>query len=526
MPSEDETFAHAVNEPERLRDEIHREERRLRGTIPANERAALLAILREQDRRQSVQGSSGEEQPDLIAGSHFPNLGGKKAVQICLAGGDSGPGPVDDPGGDELARWAESYLHACGDLAAAEMVLGHGETGFMRLVATASGTFHSWIATRSMPTVWQERQDVDWWAAALARQFLASAEEKPHRTARAYLAAMGWQLTYPPDSVLGGHPVRCYRGVLEWLIARAVQEAAVGEETSWRKEQTLIGSIAADLALAPDVVRDSVAAFTVDAENAAYHAAIPGVAAPPLVRNALGQIALSRHGLLSEPFIFLTRELRRLDPQGYHNAAYRREEVFRQDLYARFTDKRFVTSPGRIELRRAQGDVRTDIDAAIFDRKTGTLALFELKSQDPFARTVAELDRQRDNVLYANRQVSGILDWITRHGADEVLKRIDARTARTFRVQKVLPFVLGRYLAHFSGGAEPDRRAAWGAWPRVLRLLEEGTSGNPLSSLFTRLAKDERRVDFLDGVRAKEIEVGEMRLIVHPSYAAFRASAP
>jgi len=37
----------------------------------------------------------------------------------------------------------------------------------------------------------------------------------------------------------------------------------------------------------------------------------------------------------------------------------------------------------------------------VFDRKTGTLGFFELKSQDPFARSTAELVRQRDNVLYA-----------------------------------------------------------------------------------------------------------------------------
>ena len=153
-----------------------------------------------------------------------------------------------------------------------------------------------------------------------------------------------------------------------------------------------------------------------------------------------------------------------------------------------------MTSAGRIELRRDDGDVRTDIDAVVFDRKTGTLGLFELKSQDPFARSTAELARQRDNVLYANRQISGVLDWLQRHGADELLGRVDARTAKTFRVQKVYPFVLGRYLAHFSDGPEPDRRAAWGTWPQLLRLLDgqpvRATDANPLASLFTRLTKD------------------------------------
>jgi len=38
---------------------------------------------------------------------------------------------------------------------------------------------------------------------------------------------------------------------------------------------------------------------------------------------------------------------------------------------------------------------RTDVDALVFDRKTGTLGVFELKAQDPFARSVEERQRQR-----------------------------------------------------------------------------------------------------------------------------------
>ena len=34
------------------------------------------------------------------------------------------------------------------------------------------------------------------------------------------------------------------------------------------------------------------------------------------------------------------------------------------------------------------------------DRKSGTRGLFQLKSQDPFARATAELTHQRDNALY------------------------------------------------------------------------------------------------------------------------------
>jgi hypothetical protein len=340
---------------------------------------------------------------------------------------------------------------------------------------------------------------------------------------------MAYQLGYPPDATIDGCTIQTYRDVLGRLIGLALQERDRGDVAAPRSERSLVKAIAADLTVDPAVAGRAVAALTLDRDGAAYHAAVPGVAAAPLVRIAPDQLIWSVHGLTTEPLLFLARELKRRAAQEYHNAAYLREVVFRQELYALFQDRRFVTSTGRIELRRDAGDVRTDIDAVIFDRKTGTLGFFELKSQDPFARSTAELARQRDTVLYANRQISGVLAWLQRNGGDALLNRVDTRTSRTFRVHRVYPFVLGRYLAHFSDGPQPDRRAAWGTWPQLLRLLDSrpvrATDANPLASLFTRLTNDASIVHLPADSPPREIVLGAGRLIVHPSYSALQASA-
>lgn len=41
------------------------------------------------------------------------------------------------------------------------------------------------------------------------------------------------------------------------------------------------------------------------------------------------------------------------------------------------------------------------------------------------------------------------------------------------RAANIRLFVLGRHFAHFSGDFKPDERAAWGLWPKVLRLVKE-----------------------------------------------------
>jgi hypothetical protein len=525
---------------DRLHQLIDQQQDRLRAGVPGDRQAAILALIRAQDRLPLTPGI--EPPPDLITGRHLVNPGGNRALQLCLEStGDVAE--VHASCGEALDRWAERFLRKCGQLAEARLLLAHCETGFMRLVDDGNGTFDAWIARKRPPASWRERADIDWWASSLARRHapemrnLLSGRRDAgpggqdswyRRLANGHLKMMAYQLGYPPDATIGGCRVQDYLDVLGWLIGWELHARDNGEAATPQSGERLVAAISSDLGIHPDVAGQAVAAYTLDRENAAWHAAVPGVAAAPLVRLDPGWLVPSVHGLVTEPLLFLTRELRRRDAQEYHNTAYLREDVFRQDLYALFGDKRFITSAGRIQLRRDAGNVRTDIDAIVFDRKTGTLGLFELKSQDPFARSTAALDRQRDNMLYANRQISGVLAWLKQHGPDALLSRVDARTAKKFRAHKVYPFVLGRYVAHVSDGPEPDRRSAWGTWPGLLRLLDGGpvraTDANPIASLFTRLANDDPFILPPTDVPPREIAIGAARLTVHPSYAAFQAS--
>ena len=522
-----------MNAQDTLRQEIDRQQDRLCAGIPVDSSTAIFALLRRRERLPN--GPQVVSQPDLVTGHRLPDLGGNKALQLCFQS-DSRRETTSSLSNMALESWAERFLRACEDLAAAELILVHAETGFMRLGVEPEGQLAAWIATRRMPTSWRERADIDWWAQSIAREYepqlrdlRSGRRDVPYpELANMYLKMMAHQPEYPPGTEIDGCSIQTCREVLGGLIARALQARDCGE-LAVVERQALVSTLASDLDTDPGTIDAVLSAFTLDRENAGYHAAVPGVAPAPIVRLSSDRVVLSAYGLTSEPLFFLTRELRRRDATAYHNAAFLREDIFRQDLYRLFDDKRFVTSVGRINLRRTNGGVRTDIDAAVFDRKTGTLGLFELKSQDPYARSTAALERQRDNVLYANRQLSGVLDWINRHGADEILNRIDTRTARTFHVQKVFPFVLGRYLATFSDGAAPDSRAAWGTWPQLLRLIEDQPArkigANPIATLFTRLANDASSSVRSTDPPSREIILGGTRLVVHPSYDAFKANS-
>jgi hypothetical protein len=526
------------NPDEQLRAIIDTQLCRLRVSIPSPREDAIIALVHAQERLTFTTPEAG---PDIITGRHVHNLGGNLALRLCLEapGGDITPPPESS---NEMGSWAEGFLASCTHLIEAGTVLSHCETGFMRLASNGSGTYNAWIARKQIPTSWRERIDIDSWAASLARchepELQTSQTGTSHlhdnalyrRLADVHLKVMAYQFAYPPEGVIGGCTVQTWLDIVEQLISRALRARDYEEAASPQPESALIAGIASSLAIAPAVVTGAIAALTLDRENAAWHATVPGVAAAPIIRVAPDQVILSTYGLTTEPLLFLTRELRRRDAQDYHNASWLREVVFRQDLYALFADKRFVTSTGRINLRRDAGNICTDIDAVIFDRKTGTLGVFELKSQDPFARSTEALARQRDSVLYANRQIAGVLAWLKQHGGDDLLGRVDRPTAKRFRVHKVYPFVLGRYLAHFgdADGPEPDRRAAWGTWPQILRLMEQqpirANDANPIASLFTRLTKDVPHIQVPAESPPRMIPLGETCLTVYPSYAALQAT--
>lgn len=527
---------------ERLRQAIDQQQTSLRATAPTDQTAAISALVRSRDRLPFLPTS---ELPfGLVGGRSLADLGGNRALQLCLEAADDDVTASSTRSGAGWDGWAERFLDECGRLTEAELVLAHCETGFMRLVEDGAGQFDAWIATKRAPASWRERTDFDWWSSWLGQrhepELLARQSARPDteddtpereasylQLAAVHLKLMAYGLDYPPETVLGGGTVQTCRDVLALLIARALRAQDRGEAAIPRSEPALVAGIAAALVVDPAAIGQIVADFTLSRDNAAYHAAVPGIA-PPLIRVGPDHIVWSLRGLTAEPLLFLTREIRRRAAAEYHNIAHLRESVFRGDLYALFPDKRFVTSPGRIVLRRDDGKPRTDIDAVVFDRKTGALGVFELKSRDPFARSTAELTRQRDNLLHANHQLSGVLDWLNRRGANELLDRVDARTAKTFRVHKVYPFVLGRYLAHFNDGPTPDRRAAWGTWPQLLRLLEgqpfRGAEANPLASLFTRLTQDDPLSRPPADDSPREIAIGAARLVVHSSYAAYQAS--
>lgn len=548
----------------RLLDEQHAS---LQHRFPSDRQKSLLALTRAHDWH-----FLGSRHSDLHETSHYAH-GWQKALSLCFSA--SALHTSTSRADDALDTWADTLLETCDYFAEGERILDYCEAGFLRMQQGNDADFDVWIASKKMPTEWGERADLRWWTKLLALLYDAELrtlqEEKGQiqqqldifveqwdgqiagtykttRTLDDYYRRLGVLSVkmmvcydeYPPSVSIGGNTFAEYREVLSALVGYALKYNDIGRTFLARhpalslraylamphNDTSLIEALATTLALDKGTVCLALDAYTLDAENVSYHCSTSDVPAPPLLRLDTRHRVWSLAGLLTEPLFFLKRELKRKYSYEYHTASHLREEIFRQDVYALFPDKRFVKSIGHVELKRTKGMPTTDVDALIFDRKTGALALFELKSQDPFAYSQQERTRQRDYFYGARKQVLASTEWVKRNGVNALLGRLDPKQVKRLKAQNVYIFVLGRYLAHFFDGAEFDTRAAWGTWPQVLRLIDANAFAaddtNPIQSLYNKLVRDTPLAFSSSLFSKQEIVIGNAYIHMYPSFEAYK----
>ncbi len=570
----------SLTRQEQLRQLLDEQQERLCSAFPTNRSNALVALTRARDWHMLNVGACFST-PTLTSQFITPtpylsSSGWQKALQCCFSTAIM-PSPISTVHTtSDLDTWADQVLLEYDALAAGEYVLGQCETGFMKMQQGGHKDFFAWIASKNMPTGWRVREDLAWWANALARMYEYERQELAgenvavqqqleafvrqwqtdiplYRTTQEIddyytrlgqlrVKTMACQFLYPDSTLIGGCTVELYRSVLSVLIGLALKNldvcrayVAQHPSSSLRALLTpihdataLVEALSKTLHVEADTIRHAVETYSLSHENVSYHSSTGGedTPAPPLLRLNEQHLAWSLMGLLRDPLFFLARELKRRYSYEYHTASHVHEVVFRQDLYRLFADKRFVKSAGTIELRGVQGGLTTDVDALIFDRKTGTLALFELKSQDPFAYSHQERLRQRDYFYNAGKQVLACLQWLNRNGANALLTRLDQSQVKRLKVQKTYIFVLGRYLAHFFDAPPFYRRAAWGTWPQVLRLLNDTPFGaedaQPIQSLYNKLLKDTPLVPSNPPFEVQEIMIGESTIYVYPDFETYK----
>lgn len=201
--------------------------------------------------------------------------------------------------------------------------------------------------------------------------------------------------------------------------------------------------------------------------------------------------------LTRNPFTAARTQHQWLDPRTEHAVAADRENWMRGQLFEMFGGNRYIRFPGNLKLRRG-GAVLTDIDAIIYDKLTGDVALFQLKWQDYSTNDVRQLRSKAANLAAELMDWSRkVKSWLDENGVSALDKSLRLKEKRGEAAKNALLFAISRSLVRTQGyGVKtqaPD--LAMAVWPQFVRArMEIGPSAGSMRDVHARLIEEHGQV--------------------------------
>lgn len=460
---------------------------------------------------------------------------------------------------DETFDWLNETITRCGNLGLAKQILEYHKAGIMRVkpVHDRAFSFHNegssleHFETRSFEFL----QDIAF--KAIADKYEKHKESYPaiqkviSNTAMTplgvfisyattpevddYFARVGYfhlfsHMCYDDfdeADLFGGIPYKLFLDVLQDVMGIAykhIDYCMVAKERNpnanmgtllsyiWNEKKT-IEDFANYFSVSTETMTTVFSCLTLTKDNYQLHTG-EGRTLAPYVRISESQLIRSVSGCLSGQH-FLKRELKRAFTKDYFNAVNNREKRFREELYGVFfSAERFVTIKKEIVINL--NGFKTDIDAAVFDTKTKTLGLFQLKWQDMYGHSMKERFSRMSN-LYpkAEEWIQKVTVWLESSTKKSILAALQLNPSED--LGEICLFVISRNMAHFTG-KEIDQRAAWGSWHQLMYAESKYKMlfDDPIRELYAKLKVDDPRLNFL-GEEIPEratltIKVGDIEL--------------
>jgi len=230
--------------------------------------------------------------------------------------------------------------------------------------------------------------------------------------------------------------------------------------------------------------------LTLNKENFSYYLEYPAASLPMVIQVSENMLVRLIAGCIGNPFELLNRELKRKFATDYFEAVNKREQRFRDQLYNMFAHPNLIKIPKGIEIN-CNGR-KTDIDAVIFDTKTMTLGLFQLKWQDPFRKSMRERFSRISNLFNkASEWVEKVEYWLTNSHIKDIVDTLDLPKyyQGEIHLNEVHIFVLARNNINFTNVDDMDDRVAWGTWYQMLesQARVQSSTDNVIRDAFIKL---------------------------------------
>lgn len=496
---------------------IEASEQTLKQGIAGSERLVLLEIIRAIDSigyfRALAPAAKISDLPGYLDVSW---LGASRALSYCLPAGMTGEGAIFAPTTNHASMWASSLLYQSGLISHLNRLVDFVRYDLAKLEIGPSGALRFVITADDFEAI--DRDAIDWFGRyrkEVDRPFLDALvadqgkwivqqlqarvrkdemfgiaysscrelEEYFEAQSQSHAGSLPGNDALPDDCKIGPLTFGQYRSAMVTGMARCLKHTAFVDTLLVRKGPPAARDILTIYKFDHELreewgglhgLRDDEADILLEVmgispADATHLKTIPDCPQALLVRAGDHCWHTPVFGGLNCPFPWMNRKLQRMFRPDWDRAVNLREAAFRDDLRALFPEPRFFMPEKPHPLRDGRR-MLTDIDATIFDRNTGTLALFQLKWQDSFETSLRERASRQTNLTREGNEWAEVVSSYCAglDGAERAL-RLGLPKELASEAKAMRLFVLTRNGAKFSGGEAQDERAAWFSWFDLLR---------------------------------------------------------
>lgn len=541
---------------------IEASEKTLRQHAAGAERPLLLEVIRAIDSigyfRAFAPNYRVAELPDYL---DICWLGANRALSLFLPGGMVGPGAAWAPTSNDRSLWASSLLYHSGLISHLGRLADFLRYGLATLELSKSGAIRFVITAADFEAI--DRDAIVWFGQQIDKtnrpfldaleadqgewviqqlntrverddtfgiRYSSSRELEEYFETCAELRVRGLpgNDSLPDDCRIGPFTFGQYRAAIVTGIARCLKHTAFVDTLLLRQKRPAAREILTIYAFDHELREQWGGLLGLKDDEADVMFEVLGISPSDITHlkssRDCPQALLIRggdrcwhtpiFGGVNNPFPWMNRKLQRMFRPDWDRAVNLRESAFRDDLRTLFPEPRFFM-PLKPRRLRADGRVLTDIDAAIFDRKTGTLAVVQIKWQDSFENSLTErASRQRNLVKEGNAWIEIVSKYCAGLSSHERALQLGLPNGMASSAKIMCLFVLTRNGAKFSGGQTQDNRAAWLSWFDLLKRCHTLKPGkDPLLELW-KSGRQARRPRGHREVQGFELEGVEIEAVI------------
>lgn len=526
---------------------VEADEETLKRQIVGSERRMLLEVIRAIDSVGYFRALAPDRKvSDLPGYLDMCWLGASRALSSFLPAGMIGPGAIFARTTPDLSLWASGLLYRSGLVSHLKRLVEFVRYDLATLELGSSGAIRFVITADDFEAI--DRDAIDWFGRHTKkadRPFLDALEadqgkwvikelqtrvEKDPTFGISYSSSRELEEYFeahsesharslpgndslPDECKIGPHTFGQYRSAIVTGMARCLKHTAFVDMllirnnapaardilTIYKFDQELREQWGGLHGLRDDEADILLEVMGISPADAMHLQSIPDCPQALLIKGGDHCWHTPVFGGLNCPFPWMNRKLQRMFRPDWDRAVNLREAAFRDDVRALFPE------PQPYPLREGRR-MLTDIDAAIFDRNTGSLALFQLKWQDSFETSMRERASRQNNLnREGNEWVEVVSTYCTGLSGAERALRLGLPEEFAANAKAMHLFVLTRNGARFSGGEAQDNRAAWFSWFDLLRQCHRlKYPTDPLSDLW-KIGRRSRKPRKQRGVQTFEL---------------------